>query len=111
MEKVFVYGTLRNKAIRNKIINRNLTETVNDVLYGYTLSSITDGDESYPAIYEDAHSREIIKGEIIEVTLSELNLLDKYEGDLYDRIKVTLSSGNITWVYRAVIRQKKKPSL
>lgn len=99
MEKVFIYGTLRDPEIRRKVTKRIIPSGVPDKLYGFTLSSVSDYGETYPIIVADKESKQGIDGEIIEVTKTELTLLDYYEGDLYKRTIVKLFSETEAWVY------------
>jgi gamma-glutamylcyclotransferase (GGCT)/AIG2-like uncharacterized protein YtfP len=99
MNKLFVYGTLRDPLIRKKITEREIVSEGKDLLTGFRLSTVSDYGKSYPVIIEDNSSTLEIKGEIIDVTPEELQALDEYEGYLYVRQKVTLKSGVMAWVY------------
>jgi gamma-glutamylcyclotransferase (GGCT)/AIG2-like uncharacterized protein YtfP len=99
MEKLFVYGTLRVPEIRNKIAGREIASGGKDFLSGFRLSTIGDGNETYPIIIEEVGITKPIEGEILEVTAEELLKLDEYEGDWFVRRKVKLKSGTKAWVY------------
>ena len=49
------------------------------------------------ALPEDGAS---IAGQVLYVTPDELALLDVYEGDAYERVRVTLDNGQDVYVYR-----------
>ena len=99
MEKLFIYGTLRDAKLREKLVGRDIPKGKEDKLMGFQMSSISDEGFCYPILIKKETSKEIIEGEIIEVTPVELIMLDRYEGDLYDRIEVVLKSGTKAWLY------------
>lgn len=99
MEKLFVYGTLRIPDIRNRIAGRKIPSVGNDSLTGYKLSTVGDNHQTYPILIADPGNNFEIEGEILEVTEADLIRIDEYEGDLYTRQKVLLSSGTGAWVY------------
>jgi gamma-glutamylcyclotransferase (GGCT)/AIG2-like uncharacterized protein YtfP len=99
METVFVYGTLRDKDTRKRLCGRDVYTENYDCLKGFELSSIHDENQSFPILVENDLSDQIINGEIIELSRSELLLIDQYEGSFYRRIKITLESGKLAWVY------------
>jgi gamma-glutamylcyclotransferase (GGCT)/AIG2-like uncharacterized protein YtfP len=99
MEIVFVYGSLRDKGLRKEICGREINTKQVDILKGFDLSSVQDGVKSYPIIIQNDLSDHVVNGEIIELTESELLLIDVYEGSLYRRKKIPLESGESAWVY------------
>jgi gamma-glutamylcyclotransferase (GGCT)/AIG2-like uncharacterized protein YtfP len=99
MELLFVYGTLCIKDIRNKIAGRDIDCLRSATLAGYRLSSILLDKIKYPVLICDISSKDLIRGELLEVTQNELQLLDEYEGSEYRRMKVTLSDGTQVWAY------------
>ena len=99
MEKVFVYGTLRVPEIRNRIVGREVLSISTNKLRDYKLSSVSEEGQTYPIIIQDENSKEIIEGEILEVSEKELEALDAYEGDLYIRRKISLEDGTTAWAY------------
>lgn len=99
MEKVFVYGTLRDKKIRTRVTGREIPAGNPDKLEGFTLSTTVDEGMCYPIITKEPESTEKVEGELIEVTPEELKHMDNYEGDLYRRLKVKTASGDEAWVY------------
>ncbi|MBN2484675.1 MAG: gamma-glutamylcyclotransferase [Bacteroidales bacterium] len=99
MERLFIYGTLRIQNLRKKLTGREITSFGTDSLSGFRLSKIYSEGQYYPIIIDDSSSKQIIEGEIIEVTVSELKKLDCYEGSFYKRRKVVLNSGIVAWAY------------
>jgi len=96
---IFVYGTLLNKNIRNKILNR-IIEIIEDEIDNYTLSKIEDSDGLiYPNI-KIAKNKKVFGG-IFKVSDKELKLLDEYETSLYVRELIKTKSGTLAWVYYA----------
>jgi len=98
MENLFVYGTLRKPELRGQLTGRNIPGRL-DKIQGFKLSTVNYGENEYPALKEESTCKDSIEGEVIEVTESELKLLDQYEGELYQRKKFTLESGLVSWIY------------
>ncbi len=97
-EHLFVYGTLMDPIVQFSVFGR-VVQGQPDRLTGYKKSSIQLGGGVYPIIKpETGHS---VEGLVITVTPAELKLIDRYEGDAYQRKKVTLVSGRQVWVYQA----------
>ncbi len=93
MEALFVYGTLQDLTIQKQLIGRT-PESEPATLSGYHKHT----DDVYPvALPEDGAS---IAGQVLYVTPDELALLDVYEGDAYERVRVTLDNGQDVYVYR-----------
>lgn len=96
MNKLFVYGSLLDKNLRNNIVGRRI-EGEEDTLSGFSKEWIIGG--RYPRIYEDENPEEQIIGEVILLTDDELKTIDGYEGWMYRRIKVILDSEEEVLVY------------
>jgi gamma-glutamylcyclotransferase (GGCT)/AIG2-like uncharacterized protein YtfP len=96
--KVFVYGTLRNGAVRKSVLGFN-PFSKSASLKGFKMSSIELDGIQYPIIVEDLLSNEIIEGEYFEVDQEGLDNLDWYESTAYHRKEVVLESGDRAWVY------------
>ena len=96
-EQLFVYGSLRDPAIQQKIIGRTV-EGRRDILEGYTTSTVQLYGTVYPILVPDYDGS--IEGFILFLTKEEVEKIDAYETDAYERVKVTLKSGEIAWVYR-----------
>ena len=94
--KLFVYGTLTNPEIQQRVFGR-VAQVVPDVLKGYSKSGIEVDGEKYPLIIPNEGEK--IEGSVIDVTNSELRSIDEYETDAYERIKVVLESGMPAWCY------------
>ena len=97
LEQLFVYGTLKDPAVQQAVFGR-VVEGTPDALEGYHRGEITLGSRVYPIIRPDEGSQ--VEGRVLEVTLQELALIDRYEGSDYQRVQVTLKSGQRAWVYR-----------
>jgi len=86
MQHIFVYGTLLSTEIVKKLICKTF-KTRAAVLPGYQLYSVKDCD--YPAIIQNDHSQ--IKGLLIKnLDDSSLDIISFYEGDEYEKKKVTV---------------------
>ncbi len=102
MQKLFAYGTLKDKDIQENIFGRILNGTA-DRLIGYVIDYIEIeeeyGLEKYPIITRTENPQDIVSGLIYDITEDDINLADTYEGIHYKRIQVTLESGENAWVY------------
>lgn len=79
-----------------------------DTLEGYQLVSIEIKDEKFLAKGEAKNQLSLIlsndaavEGTVFELTEKELQTVDKYEPDEYQREKVALRSGQEAWIYLA----------
>ena len=96
MELLFVYGTLQDPAVQQRLIGRTLTGTP-DVLEGFFKSSMSMTEGIYPLVIP-RHGHEV-SGLVLEVTPEELLAMDVYETSAYRRVRVPLRSGRESWVY------------
>lgn len=97
MEKLFAYGTLRSPATQTQLLGRNLGDGQPDALLGYRLARLR-GIHSVFSILQP-HPGSLVDGQLFEVTSEELQKLDEYEGDAYQRVSVTLVSKTRAWAY------------
>ena len=97
-EILFVYGTLKDPTVQQAVFGRVVTGKP-DTLEGFVKGEISLGGMVYPIIQPDSTSQ--IEGLVIEVTPHELAVIDRYEGSDYQRVQVTLKSGQRAWVYCA----------
>lgn len=95
MEALFVYGTLREAHIQERLIGRTI-EGQSDELRGYRRDWTLF--PPYPVALP-SQPEEHIRGVVLELTPEELEVMDVYEGNGYIRIKVNLLSGREVWVY------------
>lgn len=96
MEQLFVYGTLQDPEVQRRVIGREIAGTP-DVLDDYFKSEIVMSDGTFPIIVPEAGKS--VGGKVLDVTPEELERMDIYETSAYRRIRVTLRSGQETWVY------------
>tara|TARA_B100000029_G_scaffold516416_1_gene629664 strand:- start:7670 stop:7972 length:303 start_codon:yes stop_codon:yes gene_type:complete len=90
MSKLFVYGSLLDDTVRERVLNKQI-EGEEDSVRGFrvdTHSFLT----SFPSVYRDKD--EIAKGKVFEVTEKDLKRLDTYETKFYRRIKVKTMNGH-----------------
>ena len=97
MHKLFTYGTLRSPATQMQLLGRELGEGKPDTLRGYRLARLRGIHFVYSIL--QPHPGSIVEGELFEVTSDELEKLDDYEGDAYQRVSVTLVSKTRAWAY------------
>ena len=97
MEKLFTYGTLRDPATQQQLLGRTLGEGLADTLRGYRLAKLTGIHYVYSIL--QPHPGSTVDGMLFEVTAEELEQLDDYEGDAYQRVSVTLVSKTRAWAY------------
>ena len=89
MSKLFVYGSLLDDKIRERVLNKQING-VEDELRGFRVdnhSFLT----SFPSVYRDKD--EIAKGKVFEVDEKDIKRLDTYETQFYRRIKVKTMNG------------------
>lgn len=96
MENIFCYGTLENKSVEHKVLGR-FAEEVKDSLAEYTTEHINIDGESFLRAIPSAN--EELSGKRFVCSEHELQKMDEYEGKDYARVKNTLRSGIVAWVY------------
>ena len=89
MELLFVYGTLQDPAVQQRLIGRTVTGTP-DVLEGFFKSSISMSDGVFPLVIP-RHGHEV-QGMVLEVTNEELLAMDVYEKEPYWKRRFWASS-------------------
>jgi len=97
-ENLFVYGTLKDSQVQKKVLGRSVRGTL-DRLPDYKKSTIQLSGRYFPIVKPEAGNS--VEGLVIAVTPTELTQIDHYEGQAYQRQKVTLASGRSAWVYWA----------
>jgi gamma-glutamylcyclotransferase (GGCT)/AIG2-like uncharacterized protein YtfP len=106
MEKLFTYGTLQDKDIQENVFGRTLKGTP-ETLIGYVLKEIKIEEEfgivEYPIITETNNPQDTLNGIVYEVTQTDLQQADRYEGLHYRRVELLLQSDQKAWVYSAVM--------
>jgi gamma-glutamylcyclotransferase (GGCT)/AIG2-like uncharacterized protein YtfP len=106
MEKLFTYGTLQDKDIQENVFGRTLKGTP-ETLIGYVLKEIQIEEEfgivQYPIITETNNPQDTLNGIVYEVTQTDFQQVDRYEGLHYRRVEVHLQSDQKAWVYSAAI--------
>ncbi len=108
-EPLFSYGTLRYKDVQLSTFGRVL-EGHAGMLRGYkvTTLSITNpevvavsGELEHPVAEFTGNPKDFVEGRVFYLTPVELAKSDEYESADYQRIKVTLHSGQQAWTYIA----------
>jgi|TARA_B110000263_G_scaffold243830_1_gene251076 gamma-glutamylcyclotransferase (GGCT)/AIG2-like uncharacterized protein YtfP len=89
MKKLFVYGTLIDKGIQKGVLGREVS-CREDTLLDYSKKPHTIF-KVYPTIKK--HTGDSVNGVVLDVTDHDLNLLDRYESNLYKKIDIKLASG------------------
>ncbi len=97
MQKLFTYGTLRDPATQQRLLGRTLGDGSPDTLRGYRLAKLTGIHEVYSILQPQAGST--VEGMLYEVSDDELDRLDAYEGEAYQRVSVRLVSKTRAWAY------------
>jgi len=96
--RLFAYGTLLSLRVQRTVLGREIAGSPAR-LAGFRMSTIADGAEVFPNLIPDPHGS--VDGQILDVTEEELARVDRYEGDLYARHRVTATDGPEVWVYYA----------
>lgn len=108
-ELLFSYGTLQAPAVQMGTFGRLLTGRA-DRLVGHAtrMLAIADADvvalsgaAEHPIVVATGNPADEVAGTVFEVTPAELDAADTYEVDDYERVAVTLASGDAAWVYLA----------
>ncbi len=100
MEKIeflFTYGTLQDERLHHAIFQKTMEGTA-DKLQGYQISE-AKADGIYPMAEHTGNDEDVVEGIVYHIAEEHLKGADEYEGDLYERISVTLVSGKKAWVY------------
>lgn len=95
-EKLFVYGTLADPAVQNRLFGRQIVGSP-DLLDGHVLGSVEVEGRRYLNVVPAAGGT--VSGRILEVGPDELRAADDYETDAYERKKTVLRSGIEVWIY------------
>lgn len=95
-EKLFVYGTLRFKRYQNEALGK-VVDGKKAELAGYKRFTITLNGESYFVIIPS--EKYVVHGLLLEISEQDLQILDDYEEDIYERKKVRLRDGTSAWAY------------
>ena len=107
VEYLFSYGTLQKETVQLRLFGKSLRSS-SDVLQGYRVIAFEVKDESFLSKGEASHQMtvvlsgnndDVINGRVLEMTIEELTITDRYEPKEYERIKVKLRSGKEAWVY------------
>lgn len=96
---LFTYGTLQEKEVQLGVFSRTLTG-MDDELTHYQISK-TKVSGQYPTLEFTNEKEHRIKGKVYVLAPTELERADRYEGEAYKRIQVTLASGKKAWAYIA----------
>lgn len=96
IERLFVYGTLRDPMVQRRVIGRFVPGTP-ATLAGYSRVPIVLSGDTYWIVEQDTAGT--VDGLVLELTPEELEQADIYETSAYQRIRVTLLDGSQAWVY------------
>ncbi len=96
MQKLFTYGSLQKPEIQNKLFGRLLTGTP-DTLAGYGVFIVEIEGKKYNNISPKVEEK--VDGFVYELSDTEIERADRYEGRSYKRAVVKLQSGVESFVY------------
>jgi gamma-glutamylcyclotransferase (GGCT)/AIG2-like uncharacterized protein YtfP len=96
MEKLFTYGSLQHTDIQKKLFDSILLGKP-DSLVNYQKDILDIDGKKFNIAKPSAGAR--IDGTVYELTESQIERADRYEGKNYERIKVKLLSGTEAWLY------------
>ena len=97
MEKLFTYGTLKNPETQKQLLGRTLGDGIPDTLRGYRLARLNGIHHVYTIIQPWAGGT--VDGFVFDIGTDELDQLDNYEGDAYQRVSARTISKTRAWVY------------
>ena len=107
MERLFSYGTLRDEKVQRAVFGRPVGG-VADAITGWRLEPYTVKDAKSVAISGKSTHHILVRteargdeipGTVFDITRDELRHADEYEGAGIDRVRVTLRSGAVVWMY------------
>jgi gamma-glutamylcyclotransferase (GGCT)/AIG2-like uncharacterized protein YtfP len=95
MHRLFAYGTLRDAALMDRVAGRHVVRK-RDVLDGYRHVTHPDG---YSLLKKDSFSH--VNGYVVELSDEEINKVDAWEKQAYDRkpLPKKLKSGTAAEAY------------
>lgn len=109
MEKMFSYGTLREKHVQRAVFGHTI-DGIADAIIGYRVVSRTivdkkaiaiSGNADHSTIFATGRDDDRVEGILFYLTTDELRQADNYEDDAYKRVRVLLRSGADAWAYLA----------
>ena len=105
--RLFVYGTLRDRAVQRAVFGREVRGET-DALPGYEKGLLACRDESAVATSGIVHHPVVrraeggaVEGEVLLLTEADLLAADAYEDLDYARVPIRLASGGGAWLYVA----------
>jgi gamma-glutamylcyclotransferase (GGCT)/AIG2-like uncharacterized protein YtfP len=108
MPRLFSYGTLQQEEVQISTFGRKL-DGEKDLITGYEPALLKITDPAVAARLRKTHHDNIaatgddwsnVQGTVFEITDAELAQADEFEKQFsYERVSVTLASGNEAWVY------------
>lgn len=117
MPLLFSYGTLQQAEVQRSTFGRELAGTP-DVLVGYVQSLMaiedpevvrTSGKTHHPVVRHTGNADSTVSGTVFEITLQELQNLDRRQVAAFGRVTVKLLSGRTAWVYVDARNGKDRP--
>lgn len=94
METLFVYGTLQEAQVQQRLLGRTL-DSVSATLQGYRLDAVLFA----PYLVAIPSQAATIVGQLLTVTMADMYTLDIYEGQAYLRVQAATTSAQSVWVY------------
>ncbi len=83
MPVLFVYGTLQHEPLLERLLGR-VPASRPARLPGHRAAPLVG--RAYPGLVHDAHT--VARGRVLDVTSSEVSVLDRFEGTEYERVQV-----------------------
>lgn len=107
MPLLFSYGTLQQDGVQLATFGRKLSGQ-SDALPGFELTVVliedaaviaTSGKAHHPIVKFNGNPASRVPGTVFQISDAELESADRYEVSAYQRIAVTLASGQEAWAY------------
>jgi hypothetical protein len=107
MPLLFSYGMLQESAVQRELFGRFL-EGEPDELVGFARRTKVIDDPAFVAksgkaehavVIFTGSSEHRVRGMVFELSDTEIEAADRYEPAGYERIKATLRSGRVAWVF------------
>lgn len=97
--KVFCYGTLQQHSVQLKLIGREVDGPITSIEGYVLLRDYIDPEDGVPYPRIIPFENGCVYGKILDFTMEEIEILDKYETDMYSLQLIETKDGDSVFVY------------
>jgi len=107
MERLFSYGTLQQEQVQISLFGQTLSGE-KAILPGYIVAEVrihdpaviaASGKEIHPILQYTGNPKDQVTGTVFEISTAQLEQVDRYEVEDYQRVRAVLNSGKMVWIY------------